>query len=182
MRRTDRRRRLNRIPRASQIILDERQSLQNVLRLLRSCRVSRQRLRLEERVLRELIRLRTAELNRINADWDRKVRLATNRRTPAATINRLARSLPKDDYYLARLVSEHPRIAPPALARLARHPYAAARENVARHPKTPVSTLRALAKVSRPPLWYLVAFNPGTPPKLREKLRARMRRRTARLG
>jgi hypothetical protein len=63
------------------------------------------------------------------------------------------------------------------LARLARHPYGAVRENVARHPNTPVATLRALCRDPRQPLWYLVAFNPSAPEKLRAELRQRIKRR-----
>ncbi|MBI2956247.1 MAG: hypothetical protein HYY26_02920 [Acidobacteria bacterium] len=92
----------------------------------------------------------------------------------------MAASLPRADYFLARLLSDHPNAPSDVLARLARHPYASVRENVARHPRTPVRTLRRLARDRRHPLWYLVAFNPSTPPALRDQLRARMRRQAAR--
>ncbi len=175
-----RRRRLGRRPRTTQLILGERQSLQDVLRLLRSSRLPADRRRLEEKLLRQLIQLRTAELNYINPDWDRKVRLASRRQTSAQAVRRLAQRLPPEDFYLARLLSEHPHVSPAVLARFARHPYAAVRENVARHPRTPVSTLRTLARGTRDPLWYLVAFNPSAPEKLRQRLRDRMRRRALR--
>ncbi len=162
-------------PRTSQIIFGERRSLLNALRLLETTRLSAERRKLELPLLREFIRLRTAELNRINPDWDRKAELAGDPRTPAKTIARLAEKLPGDDYYLARALSDHPNASPKVLARLARHPYHSVRENVARHPNTPAATLRALCR-HREPLWYLVAFNPGTPPKLRDQLRERMRR------
>ncbi len=162
-------------PRTSQIIFGERRSLLNALRLLETTRLPADRRKLELPLLRELIRLRTAELNRINADWDRKAELAGDPRTPAKTITRLAAALPRDDYYLARALSDHPNASPKVLARLARHPYHSVRENVARHPNAPAATLRALCR-HREPLWYLVAFNPSAPPKLREQLRERMRR------
>jgi hypothetical protein len=178
MRRREKRlRRLGLLPRTTQIIFGERQSLANAFRLVQSCRMDPKRRRLEESLLRQQIRLRTIELNSIHPDWDRRVALATRRRTPASDLRRLARALPPADYYLARLLSDHPNTPPDVLARLARHPYRAARENVARHPRTPLATLRALCRDRREPLWYLVAFNPSIPPKLREQLRARLKRR-----
>lgn len=177
MRRVDtRQRRLGRLPRTTQIIFGERQSLQNALRLLRSTRLPAARRRLEEGLLRSLIALRTLELNRINPDWDRKVRCAARRHTSSAELRRLAAQAPRDDYYLLRLISDHPNTPSALLARLARHLYRAVRENVARHPRTPVATLRALCRDRREPLWYLVAFNPHTPEKLRQRLRARIQR------
>lgn len=179
MRRREKRRqrRLGLVPRTTQIIFGERQSLANALRLVRSCRMEARRRRLEESLLRQQIRLRTIELNSINPGWDRTMLQASNRRASRAALRRLARTCPPGDYYLARLLSDHPNTPPDVLVRMARHPYRSVRENVARHPKTPVATLRALCRERREPLWYLVAFNPSTPPKLREKLRARLRRR-----
>ena len=177
MRRVDtRQRRLGRLPRTSQILFGERQSLQNALRLLRSTRLPASRRRLEEGVLRQMIALRTRELNAIQPGWDRRVRRAARRATSAAELRRLTRHAPREDYYLIRLISDHPNAPADVLARLARHPYRAVRENVARHPRTPVGTLRALCRDRREPLWYLVAFNPGAPEELRERLRARIRR------
>ena len=170
-------RRLGRLPRTTQILFGERQSLQNALRLLRSTCLPASRRHLEEGLLRRLIQLRTLELERINPDWDRKVRRAAHRRTSAAELRRLAQQAPRADYYLLRLISDHPNTPPALLARLARHPYRAVRENVARHPRTPVRTLRALARERREPLWYLVAINPSTPEPLRQRLRTRMKRR-----
>jgi hypothetical protein len=37
-------------------------------------------------------------------------------------------------------------------------------------------TLRWLCRDRTQPLWYLVAFNPNTPPGLKKKLQARMRK------
>jgi len=177
MRKADKRRGLGLVPRTSQIVFGERKSLEDALRLLRSTQMPAARFRMEDALLRGLIRLRTIELNRINPGWDRKARLASSRRTSAAALRRLARSCPRDDFYLARMISDHPHAPSDVLAHLARHPYRAVRENVARHPRTPVATLRALCRDHREPLWYLVAFNPATPPKLRDQLRARMKRR-----
>ena len=160
--------------RTTQIIYGERSTLQNALRLLQSTRLPAARRKLEEPLLRELIRLRTAELNRTNPNWDRKAELASDPRTPAKTIARLAEKLPRHDYFLARALSDHPNATAKVLARLAQHPYHSVRENVARHPNTPAATLRALCR-HREPLWYLVAFNPSAPPDLREQLRERMR-------
>lgn len=177
MRRADtRRRRLGRLPRTSQIIFGERQSLEDVLRLLRSTRLAASRRSLEEALLGRLIELRTMELEQLNRGWDRKVRRAANRRTSAAVLRRLAEEAPREDYYLLRLISDHPNTPGPVLARLARHPYHAVRENVARHPHTPVATLRALCRDRREPLWYLVAFNASAPEKLRQQLRERIKR------
>lgn len=162
-------------PRTTQIIFGERRSLENVLRLVRNTRLPADRRHTEVAVLRELIALRTAELNAINSDWDRKADLAGNPQTPARVLEKLGRKLPRNDYYLARALSDHPNASPRLLAQLARHPYGSARENVARHPKTPPATLRALARRRDEPLWYLVAFNPAAPPALRDQLRARLR-------
>lgn len=178
MRRIDirQRRRLGTLPRTTQIIFGERQSLQNALRLVRSTRMAPGRRRLEELTLRQLIALRTAELNRINPDWDRKAALAA-RSTSPVQLARLERRTPRADYYLLRCIGENACTPVATLARLGRHPYAAIRESVARHPNTSVPTLRRLCRDRRQPLWYLVAFNSNTPPALREKLRARIRRR-----
>jgi hypothetical protein len=177
MRKSDtRQRRLGKLARTTQIIFGERQSLQNVLRLFQSTHIPAARRRLEELLLRQLIAMRTVELNQVNPDWERKVQLATNRRTSAARLARLERQTPPADYYLLRSISENPRTPAATLARLARHPYTAIRENVARHPNTSVATLRALCRDTSQPLWYLVAFNPNTPVALREQLRQRIRR------
>ena len=88
----------------------------------------------------------------------------------------MARQAPPEDFYLLRLISEHPKTSSKTLARLAKHPYAAIRENVARHPNADAATLSRLCKDRSQPLWYLVAFNRNTPPALREKLQARMKK------
>ena len=178
MRRAEKRRKktLKRLPRTTQIIYGERQALETALRLLSTTRLPAARARLEEELLRGLIRLRTAELNAINPGWDAKAKLASDRRATAARLRELAARLPRQEYYIARVLSDHPNAPADLLARLARHPYRAVRENVARHPRTPVRTLLSLIRDRREPLWYLVAFNPGAPERLRARLRARVRR------
>ena len=176
MRRAEKRKKATQqLPRTTQFIYGERRALETALRLLRSTRLPATRRRLEEELLHGLIRLRTAELNAINPGWDAKARLAANRRATAARLRQLAARLPRADYYIARLLSDHPNVPADLLARLARHPYRAVRENVARHPRTPLRTLNALVRDRREPLWYLVAFNPGAPEPLRARLRARIR-------
>ena len=59
---------------------------------------------------------------------------------------------------------------------MARHPYGAIRENVARHPNADAGTLALLSRDRSQPLWYLVAFNPNTPSLLRRKLQERLRK------
>jgi len=89
---------------------------------------------------------------------------------------KLAKQAPKEDFYLLRLISEHPRANPKTLGKLAHHPYGAIRENVARHPNSNAATLTYLSKDKTQPLWYLVAFNPNTPQPLQRKLRERLKR------
>jgi hypothetical protein len=91
-------------------------------------------------------------------------------------LDKLAREAPETDYYLLRLISEHPKVPSKTLARLAKHPYAAIRENVARHPNADATTLAWLSRDRSQPLWYLVAFNPNTPAVLRRKLQERLRK------
>jgi len=91
-------------------------------------------------------------------------------------LDKLVREAPESDYYLLRLISEHPKVPSKTLARLAKHPYAAIRENVARHPNADATTLAWLSRDRSQPLWYLVAFNPNTPAALRRKLQERLRK------
>ena len=88
----------------------------------------------------------------------------------------LAKQAPHSDFYLLRLISEHPRVSSRTLSRLAKHPYGAIRENVARHPNADPATLEFLSRDRSQPLWYLVAFNPNTPATLRRKLQQRLRK------
>jgi hypothetical protein len=92
------------------------------------------------------------------------------------TLDGLSRQAPKEDFYLLRLISEHPKVSAKTLGRLSHHPYSAIRENIARHPNSDAATLSRLSKDRTQPLWYLVAFNPNAPMTLRKKLQERMRR------
>jgi hypothetical protein len=91
-------------------------------------------------------------------------------------LEQLSRHAPREDYYLLRLISEHPKVAAKTLGRLSHHPYSAIRENIARHPNSDAATLSRLSRDRSQPLWYLVAFNPNAPAPLRKKLQERMRR------
>lgn len=164
------------LPRTSQIIFGERQHLLDVLAMVSRTHVDGARRRREMKVLKQLITARTAELNRINSNWDRKVGQACRPRATADQLAKLAMHAPESDYYLLRTISEHPHTPAFTLAHLAKHPYEAIRENVARHPNTDSGTLEELCRLRSEPLWYLVAFNPNTPPELREKLRAKIKR------
>jgi len=166
---------VRKVHRGTQAIFGERQHLQEVLRSVERAGLPRARKQSEVRQLKALIRARTGELNRINPAWDRKYRKAQDPATSSEELLRLALSLPQDDYLLARALTEHAQAPPELLDRLASHPYAAARENVARHPHTPVAVLHRMADDSSEPLWFLVACNPSTPAHLRERLRARMK-------
>ncbi|MFB3922893.1 MAG: hypothetical protein ACE145_14305 [Terriglobia bacterium] len=166
---------VKKVHRGTQVIFGERQHLQEVLKSVQQARLPRARKQSETRQLKSLIRARTEEMNRINPAWDRKYRKALEPATGSRELLRLALSLPRDDYLLARALTEHAQAPPEVLERLAAHPYAAARENVARHPRTPVAVLRRMADDSSEPLWFLVACNPSTPDDLRESLRARLK-------
>ena len=165
----------NKVYRGSQMIFGERQHLREVLRSVQAAKLPRLRKQKETRQLQALIRTRTEELNRINPAWDRKYRQALDPQSTPRTLLKLVATLPESDFLLARALAEHPSAPADLLARLASHPYAAARENVARHPQTSAETLRRLAEESNEPLWFLVACNPSTPPDLRDRLRAKMR-------
>ncbi len=162
--------------RTSQIIFGERQHLLRVLDSLESTELPRVRLNPERRVLEQLIHARTKELNEINSSWDEKVGLVLSAEAKPDLLEKLVRQAPKTDFYLLRLISEHPKVSSQTLSRLARHPYAAIRENVARHPNADPQTLAWLSRDRSQPLWYLVAFNPNTPANLRRKLQERLRK------
>jgi hypothetical protein len=161
--------------RGTQMIFGERKHLLEVLGSIRSAKLSRARKPHETRLLKKLIAARTEELNRITPAWDRKFRKAQDPKSTSRDLLRVAAALSPEDYLLARVLSEHAEAPPEMLERMASHPYAAVRENVARHPRTPVHVLRKLAEESDEPLWFLVACNPSTPPDLKERLRVRMR-------
>ncbi|HJY88266.1 MAG TPA: hypothetical protein VKE24_15645 [Candidatus Acidoferrales bacterium] len=162
--------------RTSQIVFGERQHLLRVLDSLEGSELPKSRLNQERRVLEELIHARTKELNGINSSWDEKVGLVLSAEAKPELLEKLAREAPRTDYYLLRLISEHPRVSSRTLGRLAKHPYAAIRENVARHPNADPNTLAWLSRDRSQPLWYLVAFNPNTPSSLRRKLQERLRK------
>jgi hypothetical protein len=170
--------RAKRIHRGTQVIFGERKHLEDVVASVRRARLPRKRKLREGRMLQQLIRNRTEELNRVNPAWDRKFRRARDPKTRSLELLRLGSSLPRDDYLLARTLAEHAEAPPELLERLAEHPYAAVRENVARHPRTPEAILRRLASDRSEPLWFLVACNPSTPADLRARLRGRMRSST----
>ena len=165
-----------RVPRTSQIVFGERQHLLRVLDSIEKSTLPASRLMAERRAVESLIHARTKELGAINPGWDMKVGVVLNAATSAETLDLMARQAPPEDFYLLRLISEHPKTSSKTLARLAKHPYAAIRENVARHPNADAATLTRLCKDRSQPLWYLVAFNRNTPAALREKLKARMKK------
>lgn len=162
--------------RTSQIVFGERQHLLRVLDSVERSAMAHSRLEQERRMLEELIHARTLELNRINANWDEKIGTVLAADVKAELLEQLSKQAPREDYYLLRLISEHPKVSSKTLSRLSRHPYAAIRENIARHPNSDAATLARLSKDRTQPLWYLVAFNPSAPEKLRSKLQERMRR------
>jgi hypothetical protein len=162
--------------RTTQIIFGERQHLLRVLDSLEGSQISPARRTHERRVLEELIHARTKELNEINSSWDEKVGMVLSAEAKPEMLETLAKQAPPSDYYLLRLISEHPRVSSKTLSRLAKHPYGAIRENIARHPNSDSATLLVLSRDRTQPLWYLVAFNPNTPAVLRRKLQQRLRK------
>lgn len=160
------------------MIFGERKHLQEVLRSIQSARLPRAQKQSEVRTLSKLIAARTEELDRITPAWDRKFKKAQDPRSTVQDLLRLAATLSPNDYLTARVLTEHAEAPPELLERMASHPYAAVRENVARHPRTPQEVLRKLAEATSEPLWFLVACNPSTPPDVRDRLRVRMRRMT----
>lgn len=167
--------RVKKIHRGSQVVFGERAHLQEVLRSLQESNLPRARKLAETAQLRRMIDVRTQDLNRLSPAWDRKFQQARNPQTASGKLLRLAASLHADDYLLARVLTEHAEAPPEMLEQMASHPYAAVRENVARHPRTPVNVLLAMAEDAHEPLWFLVACNPSTPADLRDRLRKRMK-------
>jgi hypothetical protein len=162
--------------RTSQIVFGERQHLLRVLDSVERSALPAPRLEQERRVIEQLIHARTQELNHINPGWDEKVGTVLSAEVKPDLLDQLSRSAPKEDYYLLRLISEHPKVTSKTLSRLSHHPYSAIRENIARHPNSDAATLSRLSRDRTQPLWYLVAFNPNAPGPLRKKLQERMRR------
>jgi hypothetical protein len=166
----------SRTVRTSQIVFGERQHLLRVLDSVERSALPAARLDQERRVIEHLIHARTLELDRINAGWDEKIGTVLSAGVLPDHLDELSREAPKEDYYLLRLISEHPKVMAKTLSRLSHHPYSAIRENIARHPNSDASTLSRLSRERSQPLWYLVAFNPNAPAPLRKKLQERMRR------
>ena len=162
--------------RTTQIVFGERQHLLRVLDSLEGTQLPPARRNHERRVLEELIHARTKELNEVNSSWDEKVGLVLSAEASPEQLEKLVKQAPKSDFYLLRLISEHPKVSSKTLSRLARHPYGAIRENVARHPNADPATLAWLSRDRSQPLWYLVAFNPNTPSTLRRRLQERLRK------
>jgi hypothetical protein len=162
--------------RTSQIVFGERQHLLRVLDSVEHSALPSARLEQERRVIEQLIHARTQELNRINPSWDEKVGTVLSSEVKPESLDMLSRMAPKEDYYLLRLISEHPKVTAKTLGRLSHHPYSAIRENIARHPNSDAATLARLSRDRSQPLWYLVAFNPNAPGPLRKKLQERMRK------
>ena len=165
-----------RIGRTSQIVFGERQHLLRVLDSLEGTNLPIARMQQERRILEELIHARTRELNHINTAWDEKIGLVLSAEAKPEMLEKLTKQAPEEDFYLLRLISEHPRANAKTLGKLAHHPYGAIRENVARHPNSDPTTLAYLSRDKTQPLWYLVAFNPNTPSPLQRKLRDRLKR------
>src|SRR5947208_3660515 len=165
------------VSRTSQIVFGERQHLLRVLDSLEGTDLPIARRQQERRILEELIHARTRELNQINVAWDEKIGLVLSSDAKPEMLEKLAKQAPPEDFYLLRLISEHPRANAKTLSKLAKHPYGAIRENVARHPNADANTLAWLSSDRSQPLWYLVAFNPNTPLPLNGFLRARLNAR-----
>jgi hypothetical protein len=163
------------IHRGSQVVFGERTHLQEVLRSVQRATLPRARKLAEVRELKRMIAQRTDDLNRFSPAWDRKFRQARDAQTASEKLLRIGFALHADDYLLARVLTEHAAAPPELLEHLAAHPYAAVRENVARHPRTPAAVLRAMAEATNEPLWFLVACNLSTPAELRASLLERMK-------
>ncbi len=170
--------RRGKLMRTSQIVFGERQHLLRVLDSMEKTVMTRERIQQERQLLEEMIHARTMELNAISAAWDQKVAQVLRHDVKPEILEQMAKQAPRSDFYLLRLISEHPRTPAKTLSALARHSYAAIRENIARHPNTDADTLTKLSKDRSMPLWYLVAFNPNTPATLRRKLQERMRKQS----
>ncbi len=130
-----------RINRTSQIVFGERQHLLRVLDSLEGTHLPIARMQQERRTLEELIHARTKELNQINTAWDEKIGLVLSAEAKPEMLEKLAKQAPPEDFYMLRLISEHPRTNAKTLGKLAKHPYGAIRENVARHPNADAARL-----------------------------------------
>jgi hypothetical protein len=163
-------------PRTSQIVFGERQYLLRVLDSIERTQMPAEQRRREQAVLERLIYSRTLELERLNPNWDAQVHNVLRPGVTSEELDKLAKDAPEEDYFLLRLISEHPRTSSGTLAALAHHPYPAIRENVARHPNTDAKTLTVLSRDAKQPLWFLVATNPSAPAPLRRRLEQRLKK------
>src|SRR5213596_1720178 len=136
--------------RTSQIVFGERHHLLRVLDSLEGTDLPIARMQQERRILEELIHARTRDLNQINTAWDEKIGLVLSADAKPEMLEKLAKQAPEEDFYLLRLISEHPRAN--------------------------ANTLTRLSRDRSQPLWYLVAFNPNTPTPLQRRLRDRLKR------
>ncbi len=166
---------VKKIHRGSQVVFGERAHLLEVLRSVQAAQLPRTRKLAEIRQLKRMIVARTKDLNQFSPAWDTKFKQVRNPQTTGRKLLKIGVALHPDDYLLARALTEHADAPPELLETLAAHPYAAVRENVARHPHTPSAVLQAMADDTREPLWFLVACNPSTPAGLRDRLRERMK-------
>src|SRR6202166_5155167 len=164
------------ITRTSQIVFGERQHLLRVLDSLEGTDLPIARLQQERRALEDLIHMRTRELNQINTAWDEKIGLVLSADAKPEMLEKLVKQAPEEDFYLLRLISELPRAKVKTLNKLAKHPYGAIRENVARHPIADADALSWLSKNRSQPLWYRVAFIPSAPTPLQRRLRDRLKK------
>lgn len=174
-RRTARQGQTAKTERTSQIVFGERQYLLRVLDSIERTRLAPFQRRREQQLLEQLIHARTRELNRMNPDWDQRISTVLRPDVTSEELARLADEAPVEDYFLLRLVSEHPRTPAATLALLAGHPYPAVRENVARHPNADAKTLTRLSRDRSEPLWFLVAANPSAPAALRRRLKQHLK-------
>ena len=162
--------------RTSQIVFGERQHLLRVLDSVERSALPAARLDQERRVIEQLIHAgRRNSTASIPIGMKRSATVLSAEVKPDV-LDQLSRLAPREDYYLLRLISEHPKVTAKTLNKLSHHPYSAIRENIARHPNSDAATLTRLSRDRTQPLWYLVAFNPNAPSPLRKKLQERMRR------
>ena len=162
--------------RTSQIVFGERQYLLRVLDSIERTQISAQQRSQEQRLLERMIYARTLELERLSPNWDAQIHTVLHPGVTPEELDQLARNAPKEDYFLLRLISEHPRTSSATLAALSHHPYAAIRENVARHPNADAKTLTELSRDRSQSLWFLVATNPSAPAPLRRRLEKQMKK------
>jgi hypothetical protein len=174
MRKTDQGGDFRPIKRTSQVVFGERHHLRSVLDSILSFSSMSDRAAREKMSLEQLIEARTAELNRIHANFDRNLEVAREPKTTADELAALFQQTSADDYLLLRILAEHPNTPSSVLALLAQHSYDAVKENVARHPNADRRTLENLADDPTRPLWFLVACNAAAPEDLREELKKRM--------